>query len=182
MKQLTKIVEKISSSMDFIAAGCFFSVMSLIIANILLRGLFKQSILGNYELVGYLTAMGVSFALAHCARMDGHIAVDFIVNYLPKAMQKVVSILVATVSVCLWGVVIWSMFTYAYSMRAIGLVSATAQIAVYPIIGLVTIGLVGLWLVLLLQLAQHLQGLSFAVKFARKKKTRHVSELARKAI
>ena len=100
MKQLTKIVEKISSSMDFIAAGCFFSVMSLIIANILLRGLFKQSILGNYELVGYLTAMGVSFALAHCARMDGHIAVDFIVNYLPKAMQKVVSILVATVSVC----------------------------------------------------------------------------------
>ncbi|MBS4032292.1 MAG: TRAP transporter small permease [Clostridiales bacterium] len=182
MKQLIKNVEKISSSMDLIAAGCFFAVMALIIANILLRGIFKKPILGNYELVGYLTALGVSFALAHCARIDGHIAVDFFVGRLPKAMQKAVSMLVATLSVCLWGGVIWSMFTYANSMRAIGLVSATAQIAVYPIIGLVTIGLVGFWLVLLLQWVQHILGLSLAVKFARDKKVRHVSELAKKAV
>lgn len=182
MKQLTKVVERISRSFDLMAAGCFFAVMALIIANILLRGIFKQPILGNYELVGYLTAMGVSFALAHCARIGGHIAVDYFVGRLPEAMQKVVSLLVGTLGVCLWGVVIWSMLTYAISMRAIGLVSSTAQIAVYPIIGLITIGLVGFWLVLLLQLVQHIHELSLAVKFVRDKKVRHVSELAKKAI
>jgi TRAP-type C4-dicarboxylate transport system permease small subunit len=178
MKKVS-LIEKISSLFDLIAAGCFFTVMVLIIANILLRGIFRQPILGNYELVGYLTAMGVSFALAHCARMDGHIAVGFFVERLPVAMQKVISLMVATVSVCLWGVVIWSMFTYAESTRAANLVSATAQIAVYPIIGLVTIGLVGFWFVLLVQLVQEL---SLNVKFARSKKEAQVSQLAEKAI
>jgi TRAP-type C4-dicarboxylate transport system permease small subunit len=182
MKQRTKVIDKISNSLDLLAAGCFFSVMLLIIANILLRGIFKQPILGNYELVGYLTAMGVSFALAHCARVDGHIAAEFIVVRLPKTMQKVISLLVVTLSVCLWGVVIWSMFTYAYSTKASGLVSATAQIAVYPIIVLITIGLVGFWLVLLLQLVQHLQDLMLVVNFAHNKKAKHVSKLAKRAI
>lgn len=178
----SSIIDKISSSLDVIAAGCFFAVMVLIIVNILLRSIFKQTILGNYELVGYLTAMGISFALAHCARMDGHIAVGFIVGRLPSAMQKIVSVLIATLSVCLWGAIIWSMLFYAYSTKATNLVSATAQIAVYPIIGLVTIGLIGFWLVLLLQLVHSLQELSLAVRFARDKKVVQVSQLAEKAI
>lgn len=178
--KLTRIVEKISSSFDLLAAGCFFAVMVLIIANILLRGIFKQPILGNYELVGYLTAMGVSFALAHCAKVEGHIAADFIVVRLPKALQKTVSVLVATLSVGLWGVVIWSMLAYAYSTRASGLVSATAQIAVYPVIGLITMGLVGFWLVLLVQLVKHIHELSLVARV--EKKAVHVGELAKKAI
>ena len=182
MKQLTTIIGKITSSLDLLAAVCFFAVMVLIIANILLRTIFSQPILGSYELVGYLTAVGVSFALAHCARMGGHIAVDFVVTRLPATMQKVVSVLVTTVSVCLWGVVIWSMFTYAGSTRATGLVSATAEIPVYPIIGLVTVGLLGFVLVLLLQLVQPRQELALAVKSEHDKKVPPRSELAKKAI
>ncbi|MDW7652016.1 MAG: TRAP transporter small permease [Bacillota bacterium] len=178
MKKLT-MIEKLSSFFDMIAAGCFFTVMVLIIANILLRGIFKQPILGNYELVGYLTAMGVSFALANCARMDGHIAVGFVVDRLPKAAQKAVSVLVSTVSVTLWGGVIWSMLTYAGSTRAANLVSATAQIAVYPIIGLVTLGLVGFWFVLLVQLIGEL---ALSIGVVRGQKAAQVSQLAEKAI
>lgn len=176
------VVEKISSSMDLLAGGCFFAVMALIIANILLRGIFKKPILGSYELVGYLTAMGVSFALAHCARVNGHIAVGIVTDRLPKALQAAVSLLVAAISVCLWGVVIWSMFTFAVSTRAANLVSATAQIAVYPIIGLVTIGMAGFWFVLLLQLGQPLQEILLTAKIGRRTKAANVSPLAEKAI
>ena len=182
MKPLIKTVEKISNSMDFLAAVCFFAVMALIIANILLRGIFKQPILGNYEFVGYLTALGVSFALAHCARVGGHIAVDYLVDRLPKAMQQVVSLLVALLSLFLWGVIIWSMVSYVENMRASGLVSATAQIAVYPVIGLITIGLVGFWLVLLLQFVQSIQAISLGTAFVRDRQVRRVSEMAKKAI
>jgi TRAP-type transport system small permease protein len=178
---MKKAVERISRGLDLAAAGCFFSVMLLIIANILMRGIFKQPILGNYELVGYLTAMGVSFALAHCAQVDGHIAVGFVADRLPPRLQNAVALLVGTLSLGLWGVVIWSMSLYMQTIKASNLVSATAQIAVYPIIGLVTLGFAGFWFTLLVKMIQPLPERIGAVTLLPKEKAK-ISQLAEKAI
>ncbi|SHI32234.1 TRAP transporter small permease [Desulfosporosinus lacus] len=149
MKQLSHLVKKVSSILDRLAGLCFFSVMLLIVANIVLRTVFNQPILGTYELVGFLTGMGVALALAHCAFQDGHIAVSFIMERLPRKTQSIAAVLVNTASSILWAAAAWSLGKFGQTMKIKGLVSPSAEIPVYPFIYLVAFGLVGLCLVLL---------------------------------
>lgn len=151
MKQLFGIVKGITSIMDKLAGLCFFSVMLLIVANIILRTVFNQPILGTYELVGFLTAMGVALALAHCAFQDGHISVSFIMEHFPRKLQSSAAVLVNAASLILWVAAVWSLGKYGHTMRIKGLVSPSAEIPVYPFIYLVAFGLLGLSLVLFYQ-------------------------------
>jgi len=149
LKQLVDIVKGISSILDKLAGLCFFSVMLLIVANIILRTVFHQPILGTYELVGFITAMGVALALAHCAFQDGHIAVSFIIEHFTWKTQSIVAVFVNVTSLMLWTAAVWSLGKFGYAMKIKGLVSPSAEIPVYPFIYLVAFGLMGLCLVLL---------------------------------
>lgn len=123
--------------------------MLLIVANIILRTVFNQPILGTYEVVGFLTAMGVALALAHCAFQEGHIAVSFIMERFPRKTQSMTAVLVNAVSLVFWTAAVWSLGKFGYAMKIRGLVSPSAEIPVYPFIYLVALGLLGLCLVLL---------------------------------
>lgn len=151
LKHLFGIVKGVSSILDKLAGLCIFSVMLLIVTNIILRTVFNQPILGTYELVGFLTAMGVALALAHCAFQEGHIAVSFIMERFPLKIQAITAVFVSVVSLVFWVATVWSLGKFAYAMKIRGLVSPSAEIPVYPFIYLVAFGLLGLCLVLLLK-------------------------------
>lgn len=152
MKQLSGIVKVVSSSLDKLAGLSLFSVMLLIVVNIILRTVFNHPILGTYEWVGFLTAMGVALALAHCAFQDGHIAVSFIMERFPQKIQTIMAVIINATSLMLWAAAVWSLGKFGQAMKIKGLVSPSAEIPVYPFIYLVAFGLVGLCLVLLFQL------------------------------
>jgi len=152
LKQLSGIVKGVSSILDKLAGICIFSVMLLIVANIILRTVFNQPILGTYELVGFITAMGVALALAHCAFQEGHIAVSFIMEHFPRKIQSIAAVLVHAASLMLWAATVWSLGKFGHAMKLKGLVSPSAEIPVYPFIYVVAFGLLGLCLVLLFKL------------------------------
>ena len=149
MEQLSGLVKRVSSILDKLAGLCIFSVLILIIANIILRTVFNRPILGTYELAGFLTAMGMALALAHCAFQDGHIAVGIIMERFSRKIQSLTAVFVNVASLILWSAGVWSLVKFAQAMKKRGLVSPSAEIPVYPIIYLVAIGLLGLCLVLL---------------------------------
>jgi len=157
LKQFSGMVKGASSIMDKIAGVCIFSVMLLIVANIILRVIFSQPILGTYEMVGFLAAMGVSFALAHCALQDGHIAVSFIMERFSPKVQSIVGVLINAISLVFWTVAAWYLGKFGLAMKMKGLVSSSAEIPVYPFIYLVAFGVLGLCLVLLFKLLVSLQ-------------------------
>lgn len=148
MKHLAGVVKGVSSILDKLAGLCLFFVMLLIVVNIILRTVFNQPILGTYELVGFLTAMGVALALAHCAFQEGHIAVSFIMERFPQKIQSITAVFVNAVSLVFWGAAVWALGKFGYAMKIRGLVSPSAEIPVYPVIYLVAFGLLGLCLVL----------------------------------
>lgn len=148
MKQLSGLVKKVSSIMDKLAGVFIALVMVLIVTNIILRKLFNSPILGTYEIVGFLTALGVGFALAHCAFQNAHIAIDFIMERLPSRIQALTAVLVNAASVVFWTATVFFLGEYAQAMKIKGLVSPSAEIPVYPFIYLVAVGLAGLCLVL----------------------------------
>jgi len=157
LKQLSGFVKRASSILDKLAGIFIFSVMLLVVINIILRAVFKQPILGTYELVGFLTAMGVGLALANCALQNGHIAVSYIMDRFPEKIQSFVDILVNAASLIFWSAAVWYLARYGQAMKLKGLVSPSAEIPVYPFIYLVAFGLLGLCLVLLFKFIVSIQ-------------------------
>lgn len=150
-------VKKVSILLDKLAGMCIFAVMLLVVSNIIFRVVFSKPILGTYELVGFLTALGIALALAYCAFQDGHIAVSFIMEYFPKRLQAVISVLTNTTALLFWSLTVWYTGRFAHTTMMNGTVSPTAEIPIYPFIYLVALGLLGLSLVIIYKLSVSLK-------------------------
>lgn len=148
MERLTGLKERLSQEMDKFAGYCVVGIMLLVVSNIILRKAFKISISGTYEIVGYLTALAISLALAYCAVKKAHIGVDYIIGKFPKPMQKITSILISLGSAAFWSLTALQVGRYAVSLKKSGVVSSTAQIPIYPIVFLIAIGILALGFVL----------------------------------
>lgn len=149
MEKLKIAVSALSRGLDKIAGLCMVLIMVVVVSNILMRVIFNRPILGTVDYVVFLTVAVIALSLAHCALQKGHIAVSFVVDRLPLKIQAVVDLSMNAAAMFFWGLCAWQIFLYANKMAASGLVSATAQIPVYPFIYLVAIGLLALSLVLL---------------------------------
>jgi len=133
-KTVHNIAKKIFSVTDLLAGACFFALVILILANILMRNIFGQPITGTFEMVGLLTATGLGLALAHCEMNDGNIAMSIVTDKLPRRAQKVVDIVICLIALSFWLVVVWRIFIYANTSFINGRVTSTSEIPIYPFI------------------------------------------------
>ena len=133
-KTVSCIIKKVCQVTDMLAGICFFSVMALVLANIIMRNVFKQPILGTVEIVGLLVATGLGLALANCEMADFNIGMDILTEKLSRGKQKVVASMVYLVSLSFWAIVVWRIFVYASTAYSSGRVTATASIPLYPFI------------------------------------------------
>ena len=129
---ITSMLKKICSITDMLAGVCFFSVMALVLSNIILRNFFKLPILGTVEIVGLLTSTGLGLAMSNCEMNDGNTAMDVFTEKLPKKAQKFIDIVIYLISLSFFGIVVWRVFVYAgiFYKR----VTPTASIPLFPFI------------------------------------------------
>jgi TRAP-type C4-dicarboxylate transport system permease small subunit len=133
-KSVSGIIKKIFSITDMLAGVCFFSVMALVLANIIMRNVFKQPIKGTVEMVGLLIATGLGLALANCEMLDGNIAMDVVTEKLSRGTQKIIEIVTYFIALSFWAIVVWRVFIYANTSYINGRVTSTASIPIYPFI------------------------------------------------
>ena len=134
-KSVGNVIKRVFEITDILAGVCFFSVMALVLANIIMRNVFSRPILGTVEIVGLLVATGLGLALANCEMGDGHIGMDLNLDkILSKGAQKAVEIASFVISLSFWAIVVWRLFVYASTALANGRVTSTASIPVYPFI------------------------------------------------
>ena len=157
MDQFSRFIKIICFILDKIAAACFFAVMLLIISNILLRTIFGRPILGTYELVGFLSALGIGFALARCSLQNGHIAVDLVTQLFTRRVQHIIELFMNAAALLFWSAAVWFLFEYGQTMKLKGLISPSAEIPLYPFIYIIALGLIGLCLTLVLKLIIHIR-------------------------
>jgi len=131
---ITSAIKKICSVTDMLAGVCFFSVMVLVLANIILRNILKLPILGTVEIVGLLTSTGLGLALSNCEMNGGNTAMDVFTEKLSKRAQKIIDILIYLISLSFFAIVVWRIFIFAGTSFANGRVTATASIPIYPFI------------------------------------------------
>jgi len=150
---IQNIAKKIFSITDFLAGICFFSVMALILVNILMRKIFNLPIMGTYELVGLLTATGLGFALANCEIKNGNVSMSLFTDRMPKKMRGIIAIFINLLSLGFWATVVIRLFIYGNASLKNGWVSSTSSVPIYPFIFILGINVFCLCLVLMLKLA-----------------------------
>ena len=137
-----------AEKLDLIAAAAIVAMMSLTCADVVLR-LFRKPIPGTYEMVSFLGALAVSFALAHTTADKGHVAVSLLVRKFPAKLQGVFEAIVAVLSFVLFGLISWQSLVYGNDCRVSGEVSLTLELPLHPVIYGVALGTGVVCLVLL---------------------------------
>jgi len=133
MKIVSGAIKKVFTFTNILAGVCFFSVMALVLLNIIMRNVFKAPIMGTVEIVGLLVATGLGLAMANCEMLGGNIGMDISLPWSRK-VDKVIEIVSYVISLVFWAVVVWQIFVYASASFANGRVTSTASIPVYPFI------------------------------------------------
>ncbi|MDY6826827.1 MAG: TRAP transporter small permease [Bacillota bacterium] len=158
MQIFETLVVKISRGLDFLAGLILAATALLVVTNILGRTLINHSILGTYEMVGFLTAAVVGLAMARCAVEKGHITVTFILERFSPIVQRVVEIIVGIPAFFFFLFASYHLFLYGRLMAISGEVAPTTQLIFYPFVYLVAIGFVVLALTVLLQVIKLIIG------------------------
>jgi len=115
---------------------------------------------GTYELVCFLGAVAVSFAMAHTSVEKGHVAVSLVVQLLPKKAQAVIGSITSLFGFILFALLSWQSVLYANDLRSSGEVSPTLELPFYPFVYGISFAAAVVCLVLLTELFTNLAGVS----------------------
>ncbi|PIE36305.1 hypothetical protein CSA56_00610 [candidate division KSB3 bacterium] len=143
----THIVQ-LAKKLDMLAALAIVAMVCLTCADVLMR-FFRRPIAGTYELVSFLGALTVSFAIAHTTAEQSHVAVSLIVRLLPQNIQRMIESVVALLGMFLFALISWQSVLYGMDCQAYGEVSLTLELPVHPIIYGIAFGAAVVCLVLL---------------------------------
>ena len=145
-----KLIHAVANKFNVVAAAAVVTIMILTTADVILR-LFRHPIPGTYELVGLLGTVIISFSLAYTSMQKGHIAVEFLVQKLPRKSQLAISATNDLIGAMLFGIIAWQSIVYAFNLKESNEVSLTIQLPIYPFACGIAIGCSLLCLILLLE-------------------------------
>lgn len=148
MNPVRKGIERISRGFNAVAGAAVVVMMLLTCADVVLR-FFRHPVPGTYELVGFLGTMVISFSMAYTSLERGHIAVEIVVEKLPRRVRTAVEAAVALIGAALFALIAWQSASYAADLRHSGEVSVTLAMPIYPFIYGMAAGSALLTLVLL---------------------------------
>jgi TRAP-type C4-dicarboxylate transport system permease small subunit len=148
-----KSVGKLTQFLDRIAGIAIIAAVLLVVFNIILRIIpGANPILGTYEFVGFLTVLIIGLAIAHCAFQNCHIAVELLMDKLPRKARVVIDFIVHLVSVVFLAFASYEIAAYGKAMVETGMVSPTTKTPFYPFIYIAALGMAVLCVVLLVRM------------------------------
>jgi TRAP-type C4-dicarboxylate transport system permease small subunit len=133
MTILDKIDELLGRILLALSGAAVLALMLLATGNVVLR-IFHAPYRGTYEIVSFLGAIGVAFALASTQRAKGHIVVDILSSHYPRPVKRFVEALSAGVSAIFFGIVARQVFVWGARIMAGGEVSETLKIIYHPFV------------------------------------------------
>jgi TRAP-type C4-dicarboxylate transport system permease small subunit len=138
---LDKIDSLLSRVLLALSGAAVLALMLLATGNVVLR-LFSIPYRGTYEVVSFLGAIGVAFALSATQRAKGHIVVDILSSRYPAPVRRAVDALSSLISAAFFGIVAWQVILWGTRIMATGEVSETLKIIYYPFVFGVAAGFV----------------------------------------
>lgn len=109
-------------------------MMGLTCADIFLRRFFNHPILGTYEIVGFLGAIAVGFAMAQTTVDRGHVAVQVVVAKFPPRVQEIIYLITHVLSILIFAMLTFECVRFGNDLRTSGEVSMTLEMPFFPVL------------------------------------------------
>jgi TRAP-type C4-dicarboxylate transport system permease small subunit len=115
--------------------------MAIATTNAFLRIPFiKSTWRGAYEIVGFLGAIVIAFALGYSQKRKDHIVVDILTEKFPKRINRVLDGINYFITTIFFAIVSWQVFVWGMKISRSGEVSETLKIVFHPFIYGVSFG------------------------------------------
>lgn len=154
---LNKISVFLNKGLAWGASASLLIMVMVVVANAVSRELYVPFV-GTTEIVGWLAALSIAFALGFTQLQQGYVEIDALVERFPALLQRIVKSIMLFISTCFFAMVSWKVYLYALNVAANGNVSETLGFTFYPLIFLVALGFVGLTLALLVDFLKEIMG------------------------
>ncbi len=155
METLDRINDYLNRLLMVLSGIAILLLMLLATGNVALR-IFDAPFRGVYEIVSFLGAIGVAFALAATQRRRGHIVVDIFSSRYPPRLRRWIDALSAAVSAAFFGIVAWQILVWGSRIMSSGEVSETLKVVYHPFVFGVAAGFALLALTCLLDIPRTL--------------------------
>lgn len=152
MKKIEVLFVKLARFMNFIAALGLFTIMAVVVLNILTRILFNRPFMGTYEIVQYGLLLAVSLALADNELADGNVMVSFFLEKMKPKTANIFNIATVGIGILIMGFVTWNQWRMILQKFRNKAVSSILKIPHWIIVLVLTLGFFTLFIALVVKL------------------------------
>jgi TRAP-type C4-dicarboxylate transport system permease small subunit len=157
MNHLEQINIFLNKILMIIGGVAVLSLMSLATGNVVLRFFFNTPYRGAYEVVGFLGAIVIAFALGYTQKRKDHIVVDILTERFPKRINRILDAVNYFITMIFFAIVSWQLFVWGIKIAKSGEVSETIKIIFHPFVYCVAVGFLVFSLTLLNDFLKSLQ-------------------------
>jgi TRAP-type C4-dicarboxylate transport system permease small subunit len=140
---LIRILEAASVRLNqFLAilAGITMVLMMLFtVVNVIIRAYYVP-VPGINEMVGWLSAITIAFALGYTQIHRGHVDMEALLVKFPSRIRNMIQSLMLLISMIFFFIISWRLVLYANGLMVDGTLSETLAIIFYPFIYLLAVG------------------------------------------
>ena len=148
---LRSIIRPITAAGQTVSRVVLFLMMLLTMADVLMRKLLDNSILGTVELTELMMILLIFLSLAHTEFLGGHVKVDILVSRLGPGTRARIDAATQLLCSILFGLMTWAALAYAAGQRVSGEVTQDLWLPIWPFIYILALGCALLCLTLLLK-------------------------------
>lgn len=142
-----------------VAGVALVAMMLITVGNMIMRVIYVP-FGATAEVVGWLSAVCVAFALGYTQVGRGHVAISLLVSRFPPRLAGIVDTAGFLVNTVIFGLVAWKMAQYGLHLQQLNVLSESLGIVFYPLVYLVALGFAGLALALLVDFLKSLAGVA----------------------
>lgn len=113
------LVRPLARALHWAGAAALASMMFVTVADVVLRS-FRRPILGTYELIGFLGAFAIGFALPQTSLDRGQVLMDFLARHLPAGANRVLAVITRAIGIGLFAVLAWHLAAMGADLRRTG--------------------------------------------------------------
>jgi TRAP-type C4-dicarboxylate transport system permease small subunit len=125
-------VRRISRLMFWISCGAILTIVFLTTVDVVSRRL-GNPIDFTYELVLYLGAITIGFAIPQATIDRAHVVMDFLTVQLPPGLQRAFNITTRFLAIAMFGIIGWHTIKMGSYLHTTGQASAILNIPDYPV-------------------------------------------------
>ena len=139
MKYLETVNDFLNKILMILGGIAVMALMLLATGNVILR-IFSMPYKGTYEIVSFLGAVVIAFALGFTQKRRDNIVVDILTNKYPKELQNLVDKIADLVIMIFFALVCWQIYVWGIKIVESREVSETLKIPFHPFVFAVAIG------------------------------------------